>query len=47
MQQFFPAVLDRIIEDAGFRTLDKFGDFNGTPFQTDALKQVLIVEAAV
>jgi 2-polyprenyl-3-methyl-5-hydroxy-6-metoxy-1,4-benzoquinol methylase len=43
---FFPEELDQLVTGAGFRIIEKHGDFNGGPFSSDCFKQVIIAAAS-
>jgi SAM-dependent methyltransferase len=46
LRMFFPQELDGMLEDNGFEIVDKFGDFERTPFQDQSLKQVVVCRLA-
>lgn len=46
MRQIFPQELPLLLEVNGFRLIERFGDFERTPFSTANWRQVCICEAA-
>ena len=42
MRIYYPQELDDLLYYNGFEIVDKFGDFDGTPFTSDSPKQIII-----
>jgi SAM-dependent methyltransferase len=45
-RKFFPAELEALVAHAGFRVIDRYGDFAGQPLIATAESQVLVCERA-
>jgi SAM-dependent methyltransferase len=45
MRQYFPDVLDRILERAGWTVRERYGDLDRSPFTASSMRQVLVCEA--
>jgi SAM-dependent methyltransferase len=45
-RKFFPAELEALVAHAGFRVVERFGDFAGQPLTATAESQVLVCERA-
>jgi SAM-dependent methyltransferase len=46
-RKYFPAELEALVAHAGFRVVERYGDFYGSPLTPGAESQVLVVERAV
>ncbi|MEE9162925.1 MAG: class I SAM-dependent methyltransferase [Candidatus Neomarinimicrobiota bacterium] len=46
MRMYFPDTLDRLLHDAGFRILEKWGDYRRTPFDAGSSLQLCLAEVA-
>lgn len=46
MRMYFPQELDNYLRFAGFEIESKWGDYEGTPFDQDSSKQILIAKAS-
>lgn len=46
-RKYFPAELEALVAHAGFRVVERYGDFFGSPLVPHAESQVLVVERAV
>lgn len=46
MRQFFPLELDQLFSPAGFRIVEKYGDFDARPFDSESAKQIVVAESA-
>lgn len=45
-RKYFPAELEALLAHAGFRVVERYGDFSGAPLHPGAESQVLVVEKA-
>jgi hypothetical protein len=45
-RKFFPAELEALVAHAGFRVIERYGDFSFRPLDATAESQVLVCEPA-
>jgi SAM-dependent methyltransferase len=46
-RKYFPAELEALVAHAGFRVVERFGDFGGRPLEDGSESQVLVCERAI
>lgn len=45
LRMYFPDTMDRLLHDAGFRVVDKWGDYNQTPLSEESELQIYVAQA--
>jgi SAM-dependent methyltransferase len=46
MRMYFPDTMDWLLHEAGFRIIDKWGDYDRTPFDEDSHLQIYVAQPA-
>ena len=46
LRMIYPDTMDRLLHDAGFRVLEKWGDYRRTPLSTESALQIYLAERA-
>jgi SAM-dependent methyltransferase len=47
LRMYFPDTMDRLLNDAGFRIIEKWGDYERTPLQEDSELQIYVAQAII